>query len=247
MFVEEKNLDFEIIDVLRFKRKSIYYSTLKRQIAVISCRLSGETDFFCNGETIHASEKDYIIIPSNIEYEQNSSDEEVICIHLSPNDNLSENILSFHSGSPVLQQLFLSIYKEWHKKKNGYMLKCKSLTYEILHEFCLIDEKHADNKILDNSMKYIYDNYRQKEFSINNAIELSYVSPAYFRRIFKKIYNTSPNAFINNLKIEYAKSLLTSYSYTIAEIAEMAGFSDEKYFYTVFKNITGTTPSKWLL
>jgi len=247
MFTDDKNFEFEIVDVLKFKRTKIYYSTPKRQIAVISCRLSGETDFFFEGKEVHASKNDYVIIPSDTQYEQNSSDEEVICIHILSQSPITDEITSFHVTSPLLTQEFCKIHEVWHKKEKGYMLKCKALALKILCGLAEAGNPFSGNQknMMAESLNYIYSHYRDKDFSIDKAIELSYVSPAYFRKLFKKQYNTTVNSFINNLKIEYAKSLLSSFEYSIAEVSEMSGFSSEKYFFTVFKKATGITPSKW--
>ena len=45
--------------------------------------------------------------------------------------------------------------------------------------------------------------------------------------------------------MEYAKRLLASDYYRVYEVADMAGFSDVKYFSTVFKKETGSTPSEY--
>ena len=249
MFIDDKNFEFEIVDVLKFKRKEIRYATLKRKIAVISCRLSGETNFYFDGKCVHASQNDYVIIPSNTEYEQKSSDEEVICLHILCKKPIVYEISSFHIISPMLTQLFRNIYEVWHEKKKGYQLKCKALALDILYEFAssVNSKEKSYTGILTNSVNYIYSHYREKDFSINKVIELSYVSPAYFRKLFKKQYNTTINSFVNNLRIEYAKSLLSGFEYSISEISEMSGFCGEKYFFTVFKNHTGMTPAKWRL
>ena len=52
--------------------------------------------------------------------------------------------------------------------------------------------------------------------------------------------------FVNGLRIDYAKALLEGRTLSVAEIAEKAGFSDEKYFYTVFKKQVGISPTRWL-
>lgn len=249
MFIDRENFDFEIADVLRFNRKKMYYSTEKRKIAVISCRLYGETTFYSDGESVHASKTEYVMIPSDTEYVQDSTEEEVICIHIMSDNALVDKITAFKLTSPEMQQYFLNIYDEWRRKKNGYMLKCKAITYNILYELGSVyseDRKSDTERDFDKSMEYIYSNYRSKNFNIEQAIELSYLSPAYFRKIFKNKYNTSPSKFINSLKIEFAKSLLASRMYSVGEISEMAGFSDEKYFFALFKNLTGNTPVRWM-
>jgi len=54
--------------------------------------------------------------------------------------------------------------------------------------------------------------------------------------------------YINNYRIEYAKSLLSKQNNTLSliEISEQSGFTNEVSFYRNFKKITGTTPNRWL-
>ena len=72
------------------------------------------------------------------------------------------------------------------------------------------------------------------------------MSESYFRRIFLKNYGISPIKYINNLKIERAKELLTSGLYTVSDVAELSGFHDESYFSREFKKHSGKTPKEYV-
>ncbi|MBP3359724.1 MAG: helix-turn-helix transcriptional regulator [Clostridia bacterium] len=249
MYQYEDWKNFKIIDVLHFKRSAISYTTPKRSFCVISCRVNGNTTFTCDGADVYASKQDYIIIPPDIEYSQCSSDEEIICVHLFTKELHIDKIQSFHCVAPSVQQYFSELYSVWIKKDKGYLLKCKSVIYDILYALCSAsenDDNSKQNNILQPAMNYIFENFRNKDFSVSQAINESHISPAYFRRIFKYRYNQTPVSFVNELRINYAKSLMKSKSYSLSEIVDMIGFSDEKYFYNVFKKVTGTTPSRWL-
>ena len=52
--------------------------------------------------------------------------------------------------------------------------------------------------------------------------------------------------FVKKLRIEQAKSLLESRRYTVGQIAQMTGFSDEKYFSLVFRKTVGCPPSRYV-
>lgn len=62
-----------------------------------------------------------------------------------------------------------------------------------------------------------------------------------FYRYWNTYYNESPVAFINRLKLEYARNNLVYSNMTIAEIAAKLGFSPI-YFDRFFKRRTGKTP-----
>ncbi len=61
---------------------------------------------------------------------------------------------------------------------------------------------------------------------------------------FKAVYNTTPNAFQLQLKVEYAKRLLESRK-SLAEVALAAGFYDQPYFSREFKKAYGITPLQY--
>ena len=48
--------------------------------------------------------------------------------------------------------------------------------------------------------------------------------------------------YFNNIKITAAKSMLKE-GFTVKETSEKFGFSNQNYFSTVFKKITGKSPS----
>lgn len=47
------------------------------------------------------------------------------------------------------------------------------------------------------------------------------------------------------IRIKTAKTLLSNYGVTIKEAAFSCGFSDEKYFMKVFRELEGMTPTQY--
>ena len=52
--------------------------------------------------------------------------------------------------------------------------------------------------------------------------------------------------FLNDLRIEKAKDLLSSNTMNIATIADLVGYDDPLYFSRAFKKIAGTAPQNFL-
>jgi len=71
------------------------------------------------------------------------------------------------------------------------------------------------------------------------------MSYSWFRRIFKQYTGFSPAQYIQELKIQKSKELLTNTMLTSQEIAFEAGFENPDYFCTTFKKKTGSTPMKY--
>lgn len=75
----------------------------------------------------------------------------------------------------------------------------------------------------------------EEEFNINKFSLI---------RNFKNIYNTTPNAYQLQLKVNYGKHLLQRSS-DIVDIALKAGFYDQAHFTKEFKNAYGITPLQY--
>ena len=68
----------------------------------------------------------------------------------------------------------------------------------------------------------------------------------YINRIFKKTTGKTIFVYLNELRIEQAKQLLSNGIYSISNVAEKTGFHDVYYFSKVFKKYAGITPGAYL-
>ncbi len=248
MWLCEEDCSFRILDILRFRRDSTAKRTAARDFAVISCRLSGKATFWDGDTPVPASPQDFLLIPAGIAYRQEDSDEEVICIHLALEGLTVRRILSFHCISPHLQQCFITLHTLWQSREQGYLLRCRSLIYDILFELVRLSgdgEIERARPIIAPAVDYIRAHYLDKDFSLSRAIAAAFISPAYFRRVFKTVYGVTPSLFVNRMRADLAKLLLADHSRTLPDISDACGFLNQKYFFAVFKKIVGTTPSAW--
>lgn len=70
-------------------------------------------------------------------------------------------------------------------------------------------------------------------------------SKSYLSRIFRQQCGTTIGKYITAQKITYAKVLIRSHAYSIAQIAELLGFDTSQYFAGTFKRETGMTPTEF--
>jgi AraC-like DNA-binding protein len=68
----------------------------------------------------------------------------------------------------------------------------------------------------------------------------------YFRELFQERMGISVKEYLLNKKLGYAKALLVSTDYTLAEIASMSGFSSASHLCLVFRSKVGKTPLEYL-
>ncbi len=97
---------------------------------------------------------------------------------------------------------------------------------------------------IDRAANYIYNNF-SSEISVDHLVEISNFERRQFYRVFKEKFGTTPNKYINELRINKAKALLTSTNMPMSEIATYCGFSTEHYFSRVFHNHEKIPPSEY--
>lgn len=71
------------------------------------------------------------------------------------------------------------------------------------------------------------------------------LSRYHFLREFKKITGYTLVSFINNMRCEKARALLSGTSLTITDICSECGFENNSYFTRVFRKETGMSPSEY--
>lgn len=77
---------------------------------------------------------------------------------------------------------------------------------------------------------------------VADSLHMSY---SWFRKLFKEYTGLSPAHYIQELKIQQAKDLLTTTQRSTKEIAYYLTFDDIPYFTKVFKKYTGYTPQSY--
>lgn len=92
---------------------------------------------------------------------------------------------------------------------------------------------------------YISQNSKH-DLHIDELIEKTSISPAYFRRIFKNLTGKSIVKYLSELRIYHAIQLIKSQEHSLTEIADLSGFRDKQNFYRSFKKVMGCSPSHFI-
>lgn len=99
-------------------------------------------------------------------------------------------------------------------------------------------------RLVGDALKLIREHYAEK-ISADWAAKQLFVSSSHLMHEFKKELGTTFNECLTKYRILQAKELLSSDSLRINEVARAVGFSDARYFGTVFKEITGVSPGEY--
>lgn len=117
--------------------------------------------------------------------------------------------------------------------------------------FCILDEvltgvrnrrQESGHDLVEQAMEYMNRHYRKK-FSIPNLSRMYGLSSKQFAYLFQKHAHMSPNEYLISQRMNHAKKLLSTTTFSIAEISDRIGYSDPYYFSKLFKKRTGISPS----
>ncbi|MBQ8254596.1 MAG: lipoate--protein ligase [Clostridia bacterium] len=155
--------------------------------------------------------------------------------------------------SPYFDELFDKICSEWHREDKYRSVIIKSLITELFVHMCrdhlvkdTTNEKESKTlKKIKYSINYIKQNFK-RDLSLDEVSEAAGLSRYHFCREFKKATGLTPVEFINRTRCEFAKELLESKKYTIAEISDMSGFMTPAHFSKTFKGFFGAHPSEFV-
>lgn len=86
--------------------------------------------------------------------------------------------------------------------------------------------------------------YYSRPITIAQLAELAHLSISALERRFKKYLGKTPNQFINETRLEYARKSLLESTKPVAEVAFTCGFSDPSYFSKQFQALFGESPSQ---
>jgi len=104
---------------------------------------------------------------------------------------------------------------------------------------------HANHtSFIESIASYLNEHYRE-EVSLQDVAARFYLSREYIARKFKQAYGVTILDYLSRIRIDRAKLLLHNPHLRIAQIAEMVGYPDEKYFRRVFKKIEGVSPGEY--
>ena len=100
--------------------------------------------------------------------------------------------------------------------------------------------------VIENIKIYIQNNYDQV-LSLEKISSLFFLNPSYCSFLFKEKTGINYSDYVNQVRVDHAKSLLQSSDEKVYKIAKVLGFDNVKYFFRVFKKLTGQTPEEYRL
>lgn len=105
--------------------------------------------------------------------------------------------------------------------------------------------KDSKNRALRSAKQFIFSNYTDPQLDLNKVSDHVNLSPNYLAQLFRRFENCSFTEYLNRIRVEQAQKMLLSTHLRVYEVAEAVGFQNTKYFFQVFKQITGMRPREF--
>jgi two-component system, response regulator YesN len=83
------------------------------------------------------------------------------------------------------------------------------------------------------------------KITIEEIAELVHKNSSYLGRFFKKHKKVNFVDYVNRLRVEKAREMLLESEMYIYDIGKAAGYANLKYFYKIFKKLTGVSPTEY--
>lgn len=131
------------------------------------------------------------------------------------------HIFELHKIKEYYRQFFLNIAE---------LLKAKSI--------------YAVDDVIERIQIYLNHNY-QKDLSVEFVSSLFYMNRSYCSHLFKLKTSQKFVDYLNEIRINKSKELLLHTDKKMYNIAKAVGYENAKYFFRIFKKMTGITPEQY--
>ena len=160
-------------------------------------------------------------------------------------DNYS--VHNFGAHREELLFYFDVILKEMQEKRQHYELLCQNLLEILLIHMTRHAKLSFDAAPLQKSSpecdrvkRYIDSNFAE-EITLETLAEKAHLNKYYLAHAFTKYYGLSPMSYLIEKRIQCSRELLESTDHSIAEIAQLSGFSSQSYFSQSFRKACGVS------
>lgn len=224
--------------------------------------LEGSGYVLCHGNHIAVTKGDSIIINSNdihMFYTLNSTCDYIYLIpgvSFCRQIGIDPGIVQFQNllHDETISSLISSFIVEMKSKSALYTSACSALVATLLIYLYrnyqepvsrIAANGKSTQNVVHTAILYLQDHY-QENISLAQLAQQLGLSLYYLCHLFKKATGFTVIQYVNVLRCNHARALLLSGEYSIAEIANLCGFSDASYFTKQYKKFTGYLPSQTL-
>lgn len=221
--------------------------------------VSGKGSFVLPTHEIPVQKNDLIVINPNVEHTERSNFKDSLeyialgieGISFTLTDNDPYGLFTYQDDQDDILYYLKKLLNEVEKKDISYEHICKNiieiLIVKLIRSKNLSIEK-SEAKQLNHAIalaKYYMTQNFHNPITLDILAKVSNINKYYLVHLFKEELGMTPIAYLNDLRINEAKHLLSTTTMTVGEISNITGFSSQSFFTQAFKRETGITPSSY--
>lgn len=266
------NPNYELLYISKSKFENDWHSTAHfHPFTEIFFITDGKGAFYLNDQIVNVNKWDLIIINSNCLHTEKSSLSDLpleyivlgvdnLILNFPESYSLTNNeqqiklyeIFNFSKDKELILRYFDKLIDEIENKEFNYEVICKSiLNLFITHiirsrtSLLFIEESQEKLNLECIKIKNYIDSHYSQNITLDFLSDLTYMNKFHLVHTFTKQIGLSPINYAINKRIQEAKNLLATTSYSIRDIASIVGFSNSSYFSQMFKKVAGITPKNF--
>lgn len=213
---------------------------------------TGTREYFIEDKLFSVSAGDFVLIPPGKLHRTGGEYSERILVGFTTEflaktfseDTCNSLVQCFEhwkrTPTPAQQEKYFKLLKKMQESTD-------STESALLLGMLLLELQNCTNEEIKEDAVSAMVAYINKNYATINTIEdISdhfFISKYHLCRIFKSAMKITVIDYLNQIRIKNACQLLTCSDRTVGEIAELCGYHATAYFSSVFKQITGKSPS----
>lgn len=217
--------------------------------------LSGKGYYHLNGNIYELKEGDMFYTPADMPlcyYPDSESPWSYVWYAVNAG-SLSEyiSLLELNTVSPVkrikngsaVKSIIMSLLGELKTTSAQPVFRCLSALMQVLALEAREIESEEDQKAvyIRSIKKYIEDNYRSQDFTVDALCGMMHLSHSYICRVFSAAEGCTIISYVEALRLSKAAELLRDTTLSVNSIASSVGYKDSLHFMKRFKKHFGIT------
>ncbi len=158
----------------------------------------------------------------------------------------SNQVVTLNNHSSVRDAFHKLLYSYTEKDQFGNLSRffnCLNVLKERRYGTTPTPVQNSD-ELLDAAIRYMENNLN-KNVTIEDISNELHIDRSTFSKKFKTKFNTPPHEYFLRMKLTKAETLLEMSDYTISQISDTLGFTDNYIFSKIFKKYYGVSPNAY--
>ena len=151
---------------------------------------------------------------------------------------LNENPYNLMNSFNQIQRLFLF-------RNSVSNLKMMSILYDMFSSLVTNDAFASEYRRIFPAVSYMEEHISDSLLSVEKLAEICNMSISCFRKVFESVYGIPPRRYIQEIRINKARSLLNGSYESVSMVSESCGFTSVNHFCRLFRQLVGCTAREY--